>query len=120
MVDQSYAKNFFIDRILKIASMKNIDVTEPEKYMLGWSESDKNFVVRQDMVDLFNQTITDEEFEEKIKDLIKRAYKQDNLENPDAEQTWRKMYRDLNRGDHYISVMINAALCSRVKKWFFF
>jgi hypothetical protein len=120
MVDQSYAKNFFIDQILKTASEKNIDVTEPEKYMLRWSESDDDFVIKQDMIDKFNQITSDEIFEEKIEELIKEAYKQSKLENPNAKQTWINMYKVLCQEDHYILVMINEALANRVKKWFFF
>lgn len=72
-----------------MASIKNGVITEPEKYMLWWSETDEDFAIKQNMIDQFNQTTRDGEFGRKIKELIKEANKQNRLEDPNAKQTWR-------------------------------
>lgn len=120
MVNQKNAKQFFVSRIVQIASQNNILLSKPEKYMLKWSESDENFEINRDLVDQFENTTSDELFEKKIVGLIKDAYHRDRMENPNAKKTWREMYNSLKKGDHYILVMLQEAIGNKLNKWFFF
>jgi len=85
--------------------------------MLGWSESDPSFVQNTKLNDQFEQQITQEEYEQKIQGLIKRAYKRDSDSSVDTKDTYRDAYKVLNKGDHYILVMIRGALGLKLNKW---
>jgi len=63
----------------------------------------------------FEAEISDEVFEQKITALIKKAYAEDVRRDPSFKERYRQALRALNRGDHYISIMIQPALGFRAQ-----
>jgi hypothetical protein len=111
---QKTSKKYFIDRILDQARRSNIALSQAEQYMLGWSETEKGFVIDQRLVDQFNQETTNSKFEQKIINLLMSAYATDIEKDSALKNSYREAYSVLNKGDHYILIMIKAAISSRL------
>jgi heme/copper-type cytochrome/quinol oxidase subunit 4 len=107
---QAQAKQFFIDKILFQAQKDQITLSEAEQYMLGWTETEGGFELNQKIIDEFEKETTRAKYEAKISNLIKHAYDSDIHNDPANGQTYHAAYRILNQGDHYLLVMIKAAL----------
>jgi len=114
---QRDAKSFFIERIVNQAEYEGTNLSEAERYMLAWSESDPSFVQNEKLNEQFEKEITQKEYEEKIQGLIKRVYQRDFNSSPDAKDIYHDAYKILNKGDQYILVMIRAALGLKLNKW---
>lgn len=108
--DQSQAKKFFIERIISQARNENINLSEAEKYMLGWTEVEPNFKIDDALTAEFYKETTDKEYEKKITHLIRNAYKTDISITNQNKELYEEAYDVLNKGDHYILVMITEAL----------
>lgn len=115
--DQRDSKSFLIERIANQAEYEGTNLSEVERYMLAWSESDPSFVQNEKLNEQFEKEITQKEYEEKIQGLIKRVYQRDFNSSPDAKDIYRDAYKILNKGDQYILVMIRAALGLKLNKW---
>ena len=117
---QSKATQFFVERILAHATARGAPFSAAERYMLAWSESDPDF--RQDpaLSDAFEAETNETRFEEKVVRLIREAYAADARSDPAARERWRSAYQTLREGDHYLLVMLKAALGWRLRKWFVF
>ena len=85
--------------------------------MLAWAESDPSFVIDNDLNEQFEKEITQEEFEKKIQALIKQAYETDISKDKDMKETYRTAYKALKQGDHFMLIMINDAIGSKLRKW---
>jgi hypothetical protein len=114
MSNQPQAKRFFIDRIIQQAQLENILLSDSEKYMLSWSESEEGFRINQRLMDQFYAETSDKLFEKKIIELLKQAYNTDVNKDKGIKESYQKAYSELNKGDHYILVMIKSALGSKL------
>ena len=65
----------------------------------------------------FAAETSDEEFERKIGGLLERSFSTDIHADPNAEARWKEASRVLHQGDHYISIMLDAAVGQRWKSW---
>lgn len=74
---QIQAKKFFTDKIIFQAQKDGISLSDAEKYMLEWTETEEGFELKQDLIDKFNEETTDFEFEQKICNLLISAYEYD-------------------------------------------
>jgi hypothetical protein len=116
----SMAKTFFVDKVISQAQIEGGAFSEAEKYMLSWSESDPAFVQDQALNKQFKNETTDQDFEAKIEGLLKRAFDAEMKNGTTAKDRYQEAYRALKKEDHYILVMIGAALGSKLKKFWFF
>jgi hypothetical protein len=107
---QGQAKRFFVDKIVAQATREGRPLSENERWMLSFSESDPDFVVDPARVAALAAEIPDADYEEKIAGLAKRACEGDIASTPDALPTYREAFRVLNQGDHYILIMLKAGL----------
>jgi hypothetical protein len=107
---QSQAKEFFVYRIATQAETEIQPLSENERWMLRFSESDPDFVVETARVEQFEAEIATAEFERKIIGLLQRAYQNDLKTNASTDARYREAARILNQGEHYLSVMIDQAL----------
>ncbi len=114
---QSDAKSFFMERIMNQAEYEGTNLSKAQRYMLAWSESDPSFVQNGKLNEEFEKEITEKEYEEKVQGLIKRVYERDVNLSPEAKDTYRDAYKTLSKGDHYILVMLRAALGVKLNKW---
>ena len=113
MQSQSEGKRFFIDAILSQASRDDVPLSDNERWMLGFSESDPEFVVDPERLSAFESEISDQAFEAKVARLIRRAYDHDSEQDSQAPAVYRDARESLSRGDHYLLVMIDEALGPR-------
>ena len=116
--NQIQAKRYFIDKIILQARQENIQLSEAEKYMLGWTETEEGFVINKQLLDRFNQETTNEKFEKKITGLLKHVYKSEANNDPASKETYRDAYRVLSAGYHYILVMIRSAIGTKLNNRF--
>lgn len=112
--NQIQAKKYFIDKILLQARHENIQFSEAEKYMLGWTETEEGFVINKQLLDKYNQETTDDKYEKKVAGLLRRVYNSDVSDDPASKESYRDAYRILNSGDYYILVMIRSAIGSKL------
>ena len=116
-LSQTPAKEFFISKVLQEAEQQGLVLSKAEKYMLAWSESDPSFVIDNELNEQFEKEITQAEFEKKIQALIKQAYEKDISKDKHMKETYRTAYKALRQGDHFILVMIDDAIGSKLRKW---
>ena len=111
---QSQAKSFFVDRIAAQARAEGQPLSASEHWMLRFSESDPDFVVDPVRVEQLQAEISDSDYETKIADLLKRAYERDTTADTTATAKYREASEILRQGDHYLLIMIDRAIGSRL------
>jgi hypothetical protein len=116
-VTQTEAKKFFVDKIIIEASQQGTSLTDAQRYMLSWSESDPDFKIIPEMNASFERENTEIEYEKTVRKLIKNAYDRDTKRDKTLCEDWRKAYSVLKKGDHYILVMLKDALGSALVPW---
>jgi len=119
-MDRAAAKTFFINKINFQADRVGVPLTDAEKYILSWSESDPNFVPNQALTEQFKQETSDGEFESKIVTLLQAAFSADATNGITPKERYREAYFELKKEDDYILVMVDAALGTKLKKFWFF
>ena len=118
--DERSAKSFFVESVITQAQKEGVSLSESERYMLAWSESDPTFTQNPALTRQFENETTDKIFEEKVRGLLRRSFDDDLRRDGASKETYQDAYRVLNQGDHYLLVMIKSALGSKLKKWWFF
>ncbi|HXI65279.1 MAG TPA: hypothetical protein VNH14_12320 [Gemmatimonadales bacterium] len=116
-VSQGQAKRFFIERIATQAATEGRPLSDNERWMLSFSESDPDFVVDLSRVSALAAEIPDAEYEDKIAGLAERAYASDFASSPESSATYKEAYRVLNQGDHYLLIMLDRGLSRRLRPW---
>ena len=119
-MNPSSAKIFFVQKVIFQARTEGVALSDAEKYMLAWSESDPNFVLDQALIKQFEQETTDQKFETKVEGLLKRAFDFDLKNGMTPKDQYQDAYKTLSKEDHYILVMIKAALGAKLKKFWLF
>lgn len=117
---QPEAKEFFVARILAQAAAQGAPLSPAERYMLSWSESDPAFTQDPALTAAFEAETNEGAFEAKVGRLARAAYARDVESDSAARQSWRDAYAVLNKGDHYVLVMLQQALGWRLRKWLIF
>ncbi len=117
---QAQAKRFFVDKIAQQATREGHPLSENERWMLSFSESDPEFVVDATRVRALEAEISDAEYERKVAGLADRAYEGDVASDPDALASYKEAFGILSRGDHYILVMLRQGLSRRLRPWWAF
>src|SRR6058998_1047088 len=67
---QSHAKRFFVDKIVAEAAAELRPLSDNERQMLSFSQSDPEFVVDPVLVDKLAAEISDEDYEAKVAGLL--------------------------------------------------
>ena len=79
---QGQAKRFFADKIAAQATREGHPLSENERWMLSFSESDPEFVVDHSRVTALAAEIPDAQYEDKVAGLAQRACASDIASNP--------------------------------------
>ena len=116
---QSEAKQFIVARVLRQAHTDGVALTNAERHMLSWSESDPDFTPDVTLAEELAQEESDEEYEAKVAALIRSAFERDVASDSQALSLYRDAYAKLGEGDHYISIIMKQALGSKLRRrWF--
>ncbi len=118
------AKDFFAGKIIEQAKRENTPLSEAEQKMLLFTESECD--ARPEMLEWAERLEAEcdaANYESKIAGLLKRAYERDvaptkQVSAEDAKQEYRDAYKVVSTEDHYIRIMIDAALGRKLKRFF--
>jgi hypothetical protein len=103
------AKEFLVSRIVEAANRENVSLSEVERKMLYFSETDWSLPDIMQVNEEFERDYDQDDYEKKIRDLVRNAAKHDRKESTDLYDSWLEAIALLQKGDHYILVMIQAA-----------
>jgi hypothetical protein len=103
------AKDFLAAQIVDEAQRESVPFSAVERKMLYFSETGWTLPDIMDVHDEFEKSCDQGEYETKAAKLIRGAYKRACKEDPAAYQNWWASIRILDKGDHYLSVMVRAA-----------
>ena len=100
------AKDFLVQQVAEEASRENIALSDIEKEMMYFTESDPASCPNPiELNDRFESKYDTAEFENKMSRLLHRAYDRLKAENPEGKRNWDEAIRTLRRGDHYLLVL---------------
>ena len=114
---QSEAKRFFVDKVVARARVERVPLSDAERQMLSWSESDPDFIVDARLPQQLASEMSDEEYEKKVVGLLDRSFVADVEVSPERADHWKQAAAVLHEGDHYILVMLDEAVGGRLKRW---
>ena len=114
---QSEAKRFFVEKVIHRARTERVFLSDAERRMLSWSESDPEFIADPQLVEQLASEMSDEEYEKKIAGLLERQFAEDVAVDPATKGAWRHALSVLDQGDHHIAIMIDRAVGDRFKRW---
>lgn len=117
---QGQAKRFFVDKIATQALTEGTPLSDAERQMLSFSESDPEFAGEPALVEKLQAEISDEEYEAKIAGLIERSWKRDVETDANAGKLYREAFTTLSQGDHYLLTMIDRSLRRHLRPWWAF
>lgn len=103
------AKEFLVSRIVEEAQRENICLSEIERKMLYFSETDWTLPDIMQVNEQFDRDYNQKDYENKVTKLIVTAAKHDRDKSRDAYDAWLEAIRILQKEDHYILVMTQAA-----------
>jgi len=101
------AKEYLIRRILAQADRDRIPLSEVERNMLYFSETDWTLPNMMAISQEFDQTYSQDEYERKIGRLIRRINDQPDTNHHDDH--WKEAVQRLGDEDHYLMVLIDGA-----------
>ena len=118
--NQSEAKRFFVGKVVAQAGLERVPLSDAERQMLSWSESDPDFVADPRLPEQLASETSDEEYEKKVVGLLARSFTTDVATRPEAESQWRQAAAVLHEGDLYFLIMLDEAVGGRIKRWWQF
>jgi len=114
------AKEFFVQKVLEQATMGNIPLSDVEKQMLLWNETDPNFYGNHELNERFEKEISPEEYEKKITKLIRGCYDDDLRINNIEKGTYKRAYKAIKSKKYYIFIMVDRAIGKDINKLGYF
>ena len=117
---QEEAKRFFVEKIVAEAVRQGQPLSELERWMLSFSESDPEFEVKPELVDRLAEEISDADYETKITRLIAQVSERETVTNTGSLEQYRAAYKTLAQGDHYLLLMLRPGLARLLPKWWQF
>jgi hypothetical protein len=103
------AKDYLANRIAAQAVRENIPLSESERKMLYFSETDWTLPDMKQVSAEFDRDYDQNEYEQKIASLICNIQAHHYSHNREEEESWDQAVEKLGEGDHYLSVLVGAA-----------
>jgi hypothetical protein len=100
------AKDVLVGEIEREASLEGISLSGLERRMLYFTESGE---CPEDPIQLnydFETAHDTDEYEKKITELAKSAYRRLKKDDPGGKKRWDDAVHELNKGDHYILLIV--------------
>ncbi len=117
---QADAKRFFVERIVTQAHRDGVSLSDDERQMLLWSESEQDSVADSALAQRLPAAISDADYEAKIAGLLNRSFAHDVAADPGRKEAWSEAINVLRKGDHYILVMLDQSVGLKLKPWWRF
>jgi len=102
------AKEFLVSRIVDEAQREGVPLSEVERKELYHSETDWPLPDMASVDRDFDNERDQDEYERKIKKLVRNARMIIRKIDPQESQAWSDAIRVLNEEDHYLSVMVGS------------
>jgi hypothetical protein len=103
------AKEFLVARIVAEAQREGVSLSEIERKMLYFSETDWTLPDIDKVSEAFERQYDNDEYEKKIASLIHNARVRARKEDKPEFEAWSDAIRILSKEDHYLLVMIDQA-----------
>src|SRR5579863_8286265 len=103
------AKEFLASEIAEEARREDVAFSEVERKMLYFSETAWTLPDMSSVNEEFDRCCDQDEYEQKVARLIKRAYRRALRASEEEYEDWWSAIRLLSRQDHYLLVMIRLA-----------
>ncbi|HEY2544531.1 MAG TPA: hypothetical protein VGI46_00550 [Candidatus Acidoferrum sp.] len=109
------AKDFLVQQTAEQADLDGLPLSELEKRMMYFTESDASCENPVQLNDEFEAQYDTAEYESKLSRLLHRS--RDRLKKEDAEKVrrWAEAIRTLRKGDHYVLVLWDIKAPSDLK-----
>jgi hypothetical protein len=115
---QQQAKEYLVSRIVSEAIREGAPLTEIERKMLYFSETDWAPPGILDVNAEFERDYDDEAYEAKIANLVRGL---DSQQTSEPREQWHEAVMKLSEGDHYLLVLIDAGSrgtpSAKIPKW---
>src|ERR1700678_1214900 len=103
------AKDFLAELAAQQASLDRTPLSDLERRMMYFTEGDPASCGDPfSLSDDFEEKYDTAEYEAKMSRLLHRAYNRLKTENPGGKFQWDEAISTLEKGDHYILVLLNA------------
>lgn len=107
--DARGAKDFIVSRIVAEAHSEGLALSEVERKMLYFSETDWILPNMMETAQTFERECDEDDYEKKIVRLIVNLQKRLRKGNKEELQVWSEAIRVISKEDHYVLVMIQQA-----------
>jgi hypothetical protein len=111
------AKEFLIAQIIEEAERENVPLSEIERKMLYFTETEETLPDIYEVNEQFESEYDDTEYEEKIAGLLRKARRRIRKESPEDERQWKQAVANLRKEDHYLVVMVEQSLGPSGGSW---
>ncbi len=99
------AKDFLAGSIAAEAKREGVPLSEVERKMLYFSETDWTLPDMAAVSAEFDRDYDQDEYEQKIARLVQEIETRNHAQNPTDEEAWDEALLMLSEGDHYLSVL---------------
>lgn len=104
MVDsQTEAKRLLVEQVVTLAQLEGVSLSNAERTMLYWSESDPDFVVAPRLPDTLAAEISDEEYEKKVAGCLRGGLQPKSVRPVPPKRNGSRRAEVSHQGDHYES-----------------
>jgi hypothetical protein len=104
------AKEFLISRVVEEAQRENVPLSEIERKMLYFTETEETLPDIYEVNAEFDSKYDGAEYEKKIAGLLRNALRRNRKESVEGERQWKHAVADLRKEDHYLLVMVDQSL----------
>jgi hypothetical protein len=104
------AKDYLAGRIAAEATREGAPLSEIERKMLYFSETDWTLPDMAEVSAEFDREYDQDEYERKIGGLIREITSRDHSQSQTDTEAWDEAVVKLSEGDHYLSVLVNPSL----------
>jgi hypothetical protein len=111
------AKEFLISQVVEEAQKENVPLSEVERKMLFFTETQETLPDMLDVNEQFEREYDGSTYEKKIATLLYNAFEHSRRETPEGERRWKQAITDLRNEDHYLLVMVDQSLQLANNSW---
>lgn len=108
-----YAKEFLVSKIVDEAVRTGVSLSDIEVKELYFSETYWTLPDMEEVNEAFDHDYDSAEYEEKIEGLIRSFCVEARKNNRDELDAWNEAFRTIQKEDHYLLVLIDAAVSRR-------